>query len=647
MCGIAGFLLREPRSGGDELRAAVSRMIDPLKHRGPDGSGTWEDAAAGVALGHRRLAIQDLSDAGKQPMTSPDGRFVITYNGEIYNFPALRNELEGSGHRFRGHSDTEVLLAAVSEWGCGDALPRFTGMFSFALWDRSERALWLVRDRAGKKPLYYGWCGDTLLFGSELKALRAHPAFDGEIDRDALGALLQYSWIPGPLSIFRRIRKLPPGSALCIHADARATDPQRYWSAREVAERGESTPFCGTLAEATDALDALLRDAVSGRMISDVSLGALLSGGVDSSAVVALMQAQSAAPVKTFSIGFREPRYDEAGHARAIAAHLGTEHTELYVTHRETRDVIPSLPSTYDEPFADASQIPTLVVSQLARSSVTVALSGDGGDELFAGYNRYFRCVEDWSRWGGLPGRLRRPAAGALEAMARGGWRLLGPNTQTTTPLPKWRRFPAKFLKLARALPAADAAEWFARMKVRCSPASALAIGARDGALDAERSALSEPLQAMMLDDFSSYLGDDILVKVDRASMAVSLEVRCPLLDHRVVEFAWSLPIALRVGPSGGKLVLRELLGRYVPAPLFERRKQGFGVPVAEWLRGPLRGWAEDLLAPEKLSREGFLQPAAVHRVWKQHLCGWRNHNNLLWSILMFQAWRDAWTARP
>jgi len=651
MCGIAGLLLREPRLDADALHAAAYRMADTLKHRGPDGGGIWTDPEAGIGLGHRRLAIQDLSDAGKQPMASADGRFVVTYNGEIYNFPALRSELQARGHGFRGHSDTEVLLAAACEWGLGETLQRIHGMYAFGLWDRRERALWLVRDRAGKKPLYYGWCGDTFLFGSELKALRSHPTFRGEIDREALGLLLQYAWVPGPHSIFRDIRKLPAGCVLRVTSIASETDalPRTYWSARAVAERGEAEPFRGSLTEATETLDTLLRDAVAGRMISDVGLGAMLSGGIDSSTVVALMQAQSSRPVQTFSIGFREPRYDEAQHARAVALHLGTDHTELYVTHRETLDVIPGLPATYDEPFADASQIPTLVVSQLARSAVTVALSGDGGDELFAGYNRYHRCARDWSKWSPYPRTLRRPLARALHALSRGGWMLLGPGAPTVERLPKWRRFPAKFLKLARALPASDAVDWFGRMQVRCDPASELVVDASPIAATGERTdrpGLTEPLQAMMYEDFVGYLRDDILVKVDRASMAVSLEVRSPFLDHRVVEFAWSLPISLRVGPEGGKLVVRELLRRYLPAALFERRKQGFGVPIGEWLRGPLRPWAEDLLAPEKLAREGLLHPRAVSRLWRQHLCGWRDHHNLLWSILMFQAWHDAWRAQ-
>ncbi len=648
MCGIAGLLLREPRLAAEPLHDIVYGMAETLRHRGPDGDGVWVDPAAGVALGHRRLSIQDLSDAGAQPMHADDGRLVLTYNGEVYNFPALRDELEDAGHKFRGHSDTEVLLAALAEWGLPGALERLVGMYAFAVWDRRERALWLVRDRAGQKPLYYGWCDDSLLFASELKALRAHPDFRAGVDPDALGQLLQYGWVPGPRSILGGIHKLPAGCALRLTAETRDPQPLPYWSPRDVAERGAAQPFRGDLEEATEALAALLGDAVRGRMISDVRLGALLSGGIDSSTVVALMQRQSEQPVKTFSIGFHEPRYDEAHHAKAVASHLGTEHRELYVSERETRELIPRLPRVYDEPFADASQIPTLAVAELARGEVTVALSGDGGDELFCGYNRYYRCEAEWRLWHRVPRPARHLLAGALDAAARGGWSALRPRGVVEERLPAWRRAPAKATKLVRALPARDAGDWFRRMQSRCTPVGALVPGARalpfPGADTPERGV--ESLQRMMLDDFAGYLGDDILVKVDRASMAVNLEVRSPFLDHRVVEFAWSLPLAFRASPDGGKRVVRELLARHVPRALFERRKQGFAVPVAEWLRGALRPWAEDLLAPERLRRQGLFDPDAVHRVWQQHQCGWRNHHNLLWSILMFQAWEDAWATR-
>ncbi len=628
-------------------------MADAIAHRGPDARGVWADAASGVGLGHRRLSIQDLSDAGLQPMHSACGRYVVVYNGEIYNFLALRAELESAGRRFEGHSDTEVMLAAIVQWGLEPTLERLHGMFAFALWDRRERALFLVRDRVGKKPLYYGWCGNAFLFGSELSALRAHPAFEDEIDRDALGLLLQYGWIPAPHSIFRSIRKLPAGSLLRVTSEDPATrlEPQCWWSAPERARRAASEPFSGSLGEAADELERRLRDAVAGRMIADVSLGALLSGGIDSSTIVALMQQQSERPVKTFSIGFREPDYDEAPFARAVAAHLGTEHRELYVTHRETREVIPSLPRIFDEPFADASQIPTWIVSRLARQKVTVALAGDAGDELFAGYNRYYRCLADWERYRGIPRALRAPAASGLRGLSRAGWQLLGATASDQAALAGWRRFPGKLEKTARAMPAASVADLYARTTARCAPARRYVLGAHEtgGPLHAAapRDAVDEPLRKMMLIDFCGYLADDILVKVDRASMSVALEVRAPFLDHRVVEFAWSLPTELCVEAvpgkrrARGKRVLRELLGRHVPEALFERRKQGFGVPIGEWLRGPLRDWAGDLLDPTRLAGQGLLCPKAVSRLWRQHQVDWRDHDNLLWSMLMFQAWLD------
>lgn len=655
MCGIAGFLRRAPDLQAEVLLRVAAQMADTLEHRGPDGRGAWADAARGIALGHRRLSIQDLSEAGKQPMTSACGRWVISYNGEIYNFPELRSELEARGLRFTGHSDTEILLGAISSWGVEEALRRVHGMFAFALWDRREHALSLVRDRVGKKPLYYGWSGDSFLFGSELAALRAHPDFDDEIDRDALGLLVQYTWIPAPHSIFRRIRKLPAGCVLRVTSESsrESLTPTPYWSAPEVARRAAAEPFAGSLAEATDALENLLGDAVAGRMIADVNLGALLSGGIDSSMIVALMQARSTRPVRTFSIGFREPRYDEAPFARAVSAHLGTQHTELYVTHREARDVIPNLPAIFDEPFADSSQIPTWIVSQLARRDVTVALTGDGGDELFAGYNRYFRGLAEWSRWKGTPRALRASAARGLHVLSRAGWQLLGPaRSRDGQALANWRRFPGKFEKTLRTMPARDLPDLYARMTARCDPASAFVIGAGPAATPLTdtrvQTALDEPIQQMMLADFCGYLPDDILVKVDRASMAVALEVRAPFLDHRVAEFAWSLPVEYcveegqRHGKGRGKRVVRELLARYVPRDLFERRKQGFGVPIGEWLRGPLRGWAEDLLEPRRLAGQGILQGKTVEHLWRQHLCGWRNHENLLWSLLMFEAWLDA-----
>lgn len=654
MCGVAGILQRKPSLPRDALLDAAGRMADTLAHRGPDGRGVWADAEQGVALGHRRLSIQDLSEAGRQPMVSACGRYVVSYNGEIYDFRALRSELEGYGQPFVGHSDTEVLLAAISEWGLDAALPRLHGMFAFALWDRRERALFLVRDRVGKKPLYYGWCGGSFLFGSELKALQVHPEFEHEIDRDALGLLLQQGWIPAPHSIFRGIRKLPAGHVLRVTSGGTSglrtgsLRPDAYWSAPEAARRAAAEPFPGSFDEATDALEVRLREAVSRRMVADVDLGALLSGGIDSSMIVALMQAQSSRPIRTFSIGFEEPDYDEAPYARAVAAHLGSEHTELIVSHRETRDVIPTLPTLFDEPFADASQIPTWIVSQMTRRHVTVALSGDGGDELFAGYNRYYRALKEWDRWRRAPRALRSAAAIGLHAVARAGWRTLGPgHSGALEPLPGWRRYLGKLEKTLRSMPAESLADLYARMSARCGPARELVVGAQSGSRpqgdEAVRTALDDPMRRLMLIDFCGYLADDILVKVDRASMSVGLEVRAPFLDQRVVELAWSFPTAFSVEPGArkGKRVLRELLGRHVPRELFERRKQGFGVPIGEWLHGPLRGWAEDLLSSERLAQQGILRPEAVQRVWRQHLSGWANHDNLLWSLLMFEAWVD------
>ena len=643
MCGITGFIDFAKASSEEHLRSLAAAMANTLTHRGPDGGDAWADAGAGVALGHRRLSIQDLSPAGRQPMHSADGRYVIVFNGEIYNFRDLQQELAALGHGFRGHSDTEVLLAAIVQWGLPQTLPRLLGMFAFGLWDRQEQTLFLARDRAGKKPLYYGRCGNSFLFGSELKALRRHPGFEDEIDRDALAGFLQHSWVPGPRSIYRAIRKLPAGCSLALGAGGEPLI-QAYWDAAEVARSGEREPFQGSMTDAADELERLLLDATERRMISDVPLGALLSGGFDSTTVVSLMQRLSDRPVKTFTIGFDEADYDESVHARAIVEHLGTDHTELTVTHDDALEVIPQLPEMYDEPFADASQIPTYIVSRLARSRVTVALSGDGGDELFAGYKRYRRALRDARRWSGMPGGLQLGVARLLRAGERLGWRVLQPPPGADS-MPGWRRFAAGLDRNAATLTTSDPVRLFARLRARTDSGAALVPGAHD--IDyplgdvAAAANLAEPMQGMMLYDFTSYLVDDILVKVDRASMAVSLEVRSPFLDHRVVEFAWRLPLALRWGERGSKLVVRELLKRYVPPALTERPKAGFGVPVGEWLRGPLRDWAESLIDPGRIRSQGLLDEPGVTTLWRQHLCGWRDHSDVLWSVLMFQAWLD------
>jgi len=643
MCGITGYLLRTPRDDDSNMRTLVEQMAATLTHRGPDAGGSWTDARTGIALGHRRLSIQDLSPAGAQPMTSHDGRFVLSYNGEVYNFSALSRELEALGHHFRGHCDTEVMLAALQQWGISGALQRLQGMFAFALWDQRDQSLILARDRVGKKPLYYGWCAETFLFGSELKALRAHPGFNASIDRDALALFIQHAWVPGPRSIFEDIAKLPAGHWLQVTANGKQ-ELHCYWSATQVALAGQRHPFAGTLSQAADTLENLLQEAVSSRMVADVGLGALLSGGYDSTTIAALMQHNSDIPVQTFTIGFDDKRYDESTYARDIAQHLGSEHTELFVSAEDALDIIPSLPAMYDEPFADASQMPTHIVSRLARSKVTVALSGDGGDELFAGYGRYRRPARDMARWAGLPRALRSTLARTLSACQAQGWNLLQPAPGTTS-MPAWRRFVAKLDKNVAALLAADEVTLFARQRARIANGADYVPGAQRSGLAlggvAAAATLAEPMQGMMLVDFCNYLVDDILVKVDRASMAVGLEVRAPFLDHRIVELAWSLPLAMRYGPDGGKLVLRELLQRHVPRELTDRPKKGFGVPIADWLRGPLREWAQDLLGSKRLQQDGLLDANAVTTLWRQHLCGWQDHSDVLWSILMFQAWLD------
>ncbi len=646
MCGIAGLMMRDPGLAEASLREQMRRMTGTLRHRGPDGSGVWIDRPTGVALGHRRLAILDLTPSGAQPMVSGCGRFVLTYNGEVYNFQELRRELTLLGHRFRGQSDTEVVLAAIAEWGIESTVQRLNGMFAFGVWDREASTLTLARDRVGKKPLYYGWFEDVFLFGSELKALRSHPSFVPDIDADALGLLIQYSWISAPYSIFKRVLKLPAGTLLRVSATGawNAATPTPYWSARDLAERADGDPFQGSFEEAGRVLHSLLTDSVRRRMVADVDLGAFLSGGVDSTTVVALMQAASSQPVKTFTVGFHEPRFNEADHALAIARHLGTDHTELYVTAKESIDVIPELPTIYDEPLADPSQIPTFLISRLARTKVTVALSGDGGDELFAGYKRYLSCRKYGKvlRW--IPGFLARQAASLLGTLDRAVWtavgarRLAGPFDRLEGGRPG-----VNLDRIASRLGATGPEELLARRHAGCQdpreylPASRLLPTTLTDR--ARWARVSESVRGMMYLDFMTFLPDDVLTKVDRASMAVGLEVRCPFLDPQVIEFAWRLPRAMWIGESGGKRIVRTILERYCPPALTDRPKMGFGVPIGEWVRGPLREWAEDLLAEKRLVEQGFFRPEAVRQIWLQHLSGWRNREGLLWSILMFQAW--------
>lgn len=649
MCGLAGVVRAAPELAA-RLEAEVRRMADTLAHRGPDDAGAWVDADSGVALGHRRLSIIDLSACGHQPMTSADGRYVIAYNGEVYNFVALRAELERLGAGFHGHSDTEVLLAAIVQWGLRSALERLNGMFAFALWDRVERTLHLARDRLGEKPLYYGWMGDAFLFGSELKALQAHPAWRGEVDRQALTLYLRHNYVPAPLSIYRGVFKLPPGGLATLRC-ARlragdAPDARSYWSLREVAERGRADPYRGTAAEAVQELEARLSEAVGLRMVADVPLGAFLSGGVDSSTVVALMQAQSPRPVRTFSIGFHEDEYNEAQHAAAVARHLGTEHTELYVTPAEAMAVVPDLPRLYDEPFGDSSQIPTFLVSRLARQQVTVSLSGDGGDELFGGYNRYFLAQRIWRMVGWAPPLLRRAAAGGITTLSPAAWNRGFAAVRRVLPARlRYANAGDKLHKLAEILSVPNPEAMYRGLVSHWKEPERIVIGGGEPATvltDPESWAplLSFPERIMFLDTLT-YLPDDILVKVDRATMGVSLESRIPLLDHRLVEFAWRLPLAMKVRDGVGKWLLREVLYRHVPRALIERPKTGFGVPIDVWLRGPLRAWAEALLDEDRLAREGFFDPAPIRAKWAEHLAGRRGWHYYLWDVLMFQAWLE------
>lgn len=649
MCGIAGFVDTRRDHPRHALAGMARAMVEVIRHRGPDDQGTWVDAERGVALGHDRLSVVDLSVAGRQPMVSAGRRYVLSYNGEIYNYRALREQLLGEGWKFRGHSDTEVMLAAVERWGLEGALVRMNGMFAFALWDRDRRELRLARDRLGEKPLYYARIGHVFLFGSELKALRAHPAFDPVIDRGALALYLRHNYLPSPHSIYVDVLKLVPGTVLTVGCDGESPvvgEPEPYWSARDVVESGVAHPLEVPEVEAVEELDRHLRDAVSLRMHADVPLGAFLSGGIDSSTVVALMQAQSMRRVKTFTIGFKESAYDEAADAARVAHHLRTDHVELYVTPDDAMDVIPRLPVFYDEPFADSSQVPTFLVSQLARRDVTVSLSGDGGDELFAGYNRYSWCGPIWRKTGWFPRPLRTLAAGALNSLSPESWDDVFRRAGGVLPSRFNVRNPgSKAQKLASVLGAGSLEEMYLDLVSHWKEPTAVVPGAVEAVSlvtdPRARARVSDPIEQMMYLDLVTYLPDDILAKVDRASMAVSLEARVPMLDPEVVAFAWRLPLATKLRDGQGKWLLRQVLNRYVPPELVERPKMGFGLPVGRWMRGPLRDWVEHLLDEGRLRREGFFDPAAIRRVWSDHLAGGRDRQDELWSVLMFQAWME------
>ena len=651
MCGIAGALLARTRDP-----ALVDAMTGCLRHRGPDDGGRWDDPDAGngprAVLGHRRLAILELSPLGRQPMASADERWMLSFNGEIYNHLAIRTELDAAGlaPAWRGHSDTETLVAAIAAWGLERALVRCVGMFAFALWDRRERVLHLVRDRFGEKPLYYGWVGGDFLFASELKAMRAHPGFGNPIDRDALAAFAARTYVPAPHSIYRDVYKLEPGCILTVTPDAAKASPgappspgrsggltlTRYWSYRDVMAAGAADPIDGE-EDALASLDAALGEAIAGQAMADVPVGAFLSGGIDSSTVVALYQRHSSTPVRTFSIGFEEAGFDEAGYAKEVAAHFGTVHHERYVTVAETRDVIPRLPTMYDEPFADSSQIPTHLVSRFAREQVTVALSGDGGDELFAGYNRHFAAPKLWERLSLLPRPLRAAAGAPLSLVSPGVWNAL-PGRHA----PHWGAKLQKALRVAgRARRFDDVYRSFLdEWSLAGSPVlGAGADRAATAGIDLDPFPGAPDALRMMYCDATAYLPDDILVKVDRAAMAVSLETRVPFLDHRVAAVAARIPLSMKIRDGRGKHILRELLYTQAPRRLFERPKAGFAIPVGQWLRGPLRPWAEELLAPARLAAEGYFDPAAVRARWRDHLSGRSDASAALWAVLMFQAW--------
>jgi asparagine synthase (glutamine-hydrolysing) len=646
VCGIAGLFTagKDPRSV-----ATVAQMTETLRHRGPDGDGLWSDMEAGVALGHRRLSIIDVSPQGAQPMISAGGRFVMVFNGEIYNHGDLRAELEASGAApaWRGHSDSEILLQAIEAWGFEPALRRAEGQMAIVVWDRIERRLYLGRDRFGEKPLYYGFAGRDFVFASELKALRVHPLFDDTLDEAAIASYFRFSYVPTPQSIYREVRKLEAGAFLSIGAEelaGRPPAPRPYWTLADEVQAGLAAPFEGSEDEAVDIFDAMMRRTVKSRMASDVPLGALLSGGIDSSAVVALMQTQSSRPIRTFTIGTRDAALDEAHYAREVAKVIGAEHTELYVGGREALEVVPRLSTMYDEPFADSSQIPTFLVSALARRDVTVALSGDGGDELFGGYNRH--CFgPTWNWIGRFPRGLRSMVAGGVHAVPPKVWsaafRGMGPLAPAVL---RHGHGAHKLHKFADKLTARDE-NAFLQMLLSAWEAPEQMLLSRQSGLHIPNARLPDfdlggfAQRAMYLDT-GNYLPDDILVKVDRASMANSLEVRAPFLDRQVLRFAWSLPMAMKIRGRAGKQILRRMLGRYVPPHLFERPKQGFAMPVADWLRTDLRDWGEALLSPQALADAGHFDVAQVRRVWEEHQRGDRNWDFRLWAVVMFQAWR-------
>ncbi len=642
MCGFAGLLALHHSGERPEREAQARAMADSLRHRGPDDSDTWSDEDVPLALSHRRLSIIDLSPDGRQPMRSASGRYVIVYNGEIYNFPALRNELVTEGALFKGRSDTEVILACIEQWGIENALHRLNGMFAFVLWDKKERRLHAVRDALGKKPLYIGWAGKTLVFGSELKALRAHPDFSAALNPDSLNLFLRYSYVPAPYCIYKGVWQLRPGCRLSLDASSLmpGTDlsmmMEAHWHHTKVLEAARANPVHGRDADITAEFEALLTECVRDRMISDVPLGAFLSGGIDSSAIVALMQKISSQPVKTYSIGFHETGFDEAVYAKKIAAHLGTEHHQMYLGGRDALSTIPMLPDMYDEPFADSSAIPTYLVSKFARQHVSVALSGDGGDEMLGGYNRHVKGPQLWAAMRFMPKPVRYFLAAGLNGISPPLWdRIIYPVPQGGL----------QMHKLAALLHLDSQQDIYHYLQNRWITPPTLQSSSPATVFDDpgyQPKGLSFA-EKMMYWDALSYLPNDILTKVDRASMAVSLEARAPLLDKRIYEYAWRLPEKFKIRHGRGKWILREVLKKHVPAELFTRPKQGFSIPISDWLRGPLRHWTEDLLSEESIRAQGWLDPAPIRLAWEEHKSGRKNNAEKLWAVLMFQSWQDKW----